>query len=368
MSITGIITEYNPFHNGHLHHIQETRKRIHCDVLIAVMSGNFVQRGEAAIVDKWKRSAYAIQNGVDLVIELPFPYVVQSSDHFAYGAVTSLALAGVDDLVFGSECNDITLLKKRMQMLDQDAIQATYKKGHALPYAYGEQMALQSNDILAIAYLKAIENTTIKAHTIQRTNQYHDTSLMAPIASASAIRKGIYHKEDVSHTTCMHQELDDTYAMEHYYPLIQTLLTTLPATYLKNLFLMDEGIENRFIEMAKQSTSYQAFVNACCSKRYTKSRIQRTLIHMLVQTSKKEMNTLPNLQHIHVLGFNDIGRAHLQTLRDHDVIIANRFNRIPKAYRDLLLRSTAVFTYPLSIQKRNAIVKMEYQFPLYIRS
>lgn len=368
MRSTGIITEYNPFHNGHQYHIEQTRQTTNCDVLIAVMSGHFVQRGEAAIIDKWKRSACALQHGVDLVLEIPFPYVVQSSDHFAYGAVKSLQLAGVDHIVFGSETNDITMLYQQLQNYDQKAIDTLYQQGHALPYAYAQQQALQSNDMLGISYLKALKDTDITPLTIERTNQYHDTSLSSAISSASAIRQGVYQKHDVSHTTCMHEELNDIHCMEHYYPTIQTLLMTLSPTYLKTLFLMDEGIEYRLIKNAKTCITYEDFITACATKRYTKSRIQRTIIHVLNQTTKAEINRLSPLNYIRTLAFNDIGKQYLSSLRKSDILIASRFNQIPKDYRELTYRSCSVYGIPLSVKQRKEIMEAELQAPIYLAS
>ena len=111
MQVCGIVTEYNPFHNGHQYHITQARSIRNCDCLIAIMSGNFVQRGEPAIIDKWERAACAVAHGVDIVIELPYPYATQSADIFAQGAIRLLTLANVNHMVFGSECNDIEKLK-----------------------------------------------------------------------------------------------------------------------------------------------------------------------------------------------------------------------------------------------------------------
>ena len=111
MKIAGIITEYNPLHNGHLYHIQKTRELTNCDLLICVMSGHFVQRGEPTIINKWIRTETALNSGIDLVLELPYPFVVQSAKHFADAAIRILELVGCSDVVFGSESNDIDTLK-----------------------------------------------------------------------------------------------------------------------------------------------------------------------------------------------------------------------------------------------------------------
>lgn len=366
MSIAGIITEYNPFHYGHEYHIQETRRITDCDVLIAVMSGNFVQRGEPAIIHKWKRAKYALQYGVDLVLELPYPYVVQRADHFANASVAILQMAGVDHLVFGSETNDLEYLTSLTQA-NSNVIDIKQRKGISYPKAMSLDM-LSSNDILGVAYMKALANTNIQASTIQRTNTYHDTSLDTTFASASAIRTGIAQHQSISHTTRMAKELDGTFLIEHYYPLIQTLLMTLSSKYLKQLFLMDEGIEQLFRKQATKYMDWSSFMNACVSKRYTRSKIQRTLIHLLTQTSKYEIDNLPSLNYLRVLAFNDKGKKHLRSLQEQTICIASRFNQIPEPYRTIEYRACSAYASVLPLVKRKEMMDLELHPPIYIPS
>jgi len=196
MKIAGIVTEYNPFHQGHIHHITLTRRITGCDVLIAVMSGNFVQRGEPAVIDKWQRTEAALTHGVDLVIELPFAYAVQSAKQFAEASIGILALAGVTDIVFGSETNNLEELKEFAAMpINVNAFKEKMKSGAGYPAAYGLSTASYfPNDILGIAYLKAMEGTDIIPHTIQRTNSYHDTAMDSEFASASALRHAHFNQ------------------------------------------------------------------------------------------------------------------------------------------------------------------------------
>lgn len=364
MNACGIVTEYNPFHNGHIYHLTKAREISGCDVLVAVMSGNFVQRGEPAICDKWTRAATAIEHGVDLILELPFPFVVQSADHFAAAAVRLLALAGVNSMVFGSESDDLHTLKK---IARQPLLPKEKELSFAAAFAQKTQ-CLHSNDLLGICYLRALQHTSITPYTIQRTNDYHDEELQKRIASATAIRLGVAQKKDISHTTVMAEHLQTTFLFPHYYPLIQTLLTTLPSSYLSSLFLMEEGIEHLFIKKAKECASLEDFLAACISKRYTRSRIQRTLIHLLHQTSKEQMNALPLLKHLRILAFNDVGKAYLAQLsKKEDVLLASRFRQIPEPYRSIELKSTYTYAYPLSLESRQAMAKKELQPPLYLK-
>ena len=219
MQVCGIVTEYNPFHNGHQYHITQARSIRNCDCLIAIMSGNFVQRGEPAIIDKWERAACAVAHGVDIVIELPYPYATQSADIFAQGAIRLLTLANVNHMVFGSECNDIEKLKH----LSEQAAALPVQKKQAMVKSFADSCTqIASNDLLGISYLKALQGSAIQPYTIQRTNSYHELTYTETIASASAIRHGIMLHQDVHHATVMANKLDTTIAFTHYYPYLQT--------------------------------------------------------------------------------------------------------------------------------------------------
>lgn len=362
MHITGIITEYNPFHKGHAYHIAKTREQTNCDVLIAVMSGNFVQRGEPAIYDKWQRAQAAVQHGCNLVLELPFLYATQSAENFAKGAVTILALAGVQDFVFGSESNDLEQLMRLAEM-DTDGMQEFMKAGHSPAASYGMLYGGSGpNDILGINYIRAAKAAGILPHTIQRTNSYHDETLNPAVASASAIRKAILGNHDVKDQTVLNTA-QYAHTLHAYYPLIQALLLTLPPEYLRTLFLMDEGIEYKFIKAAQEHMNLDEFLDACISRRYTRSRIRRTLIHLLHQTTKIQVNSMPDLSYIRVLAYDDTGKSYLRQIRD-DVRIASRFNQIPDGYRQMELKAVHVYAYPLSEADKKAAFEQELQPPI----
>lgn len=360
MHICGIICEYNPFHNGHLYHIQKARELTNCDLLICVMSGNFVQRGEAAISDKWTRAEVAIQHGCDLVVELPFPYVTQRADRFAHGALEVLKQAGVNSIVFGSECGNINTLYEAAQMnYDMKAYQESgISFAKALEHAL--HFPLSSNDMLGVFYIKEILNSPIKAYCIKRTNQYHDTKIAQNISSATAIRKAHHENLDITHTTNMKPEMLTGYKMDSYYPYLQTYLSTVDKHYLSSLFLVDEGIESLLIKQAKQHMDFESFLNACTSKRYTKASIQRTCVHILIQTTKKEIDALMEPKYLRVLAYNTKGQVHLRELQDKGITIASTFKRIPDGYRELELRSTLAYAYPYNPQKRQGIIKREF--------
>lgn len=368
MNICGIVTEYNPFHNGHIYHIKKAREVSSCDVLVAVMSGNFVQRGECAITDKWTRAKTAIESGCDLVIELPYPFVVQRSDIFAKEAVHLLELAGVDTIVFGSETSDMKRLEKLADTPFQEYMkhkQNGLSTVKTLEKVHGE---VKSNDILGMAYIRAIKNTNIKAIAIQRTNGYHDEDISKKISSATAIRKAVKKGTSIAHTTPMQEDLHDPIFMEQYYPYLQTLLLTTPKEELNKRFLVDEGIENLFIKQAKLHMDWESFIQSCISQRYPRSSIQRSLLHILTQTNKEDIDTLPPCQFLRVLAFNDVGRSHLKHLKQQEISIISKFHQIPQEYQKFFLNTTYAYATALPLHQRKEMMDSELQSPLYITS
>lgn len=213
MNITGIITEYNPFHNGHLYHLNSAKKETNCDGVVCVMSGNFVQRGEPALIDKWKRAEMAILNGVDLVIELPTFYALSSAEFFAKGSISILdSISVIDNIFFGSECGNISYLEKIAKTLTlesfdlQSKIKENLKSG--MTFAKARELSLKdilkddsleevlssSNNILGIEYIKSLINlnSSILPITLKREgSRYNDKSLTSTFASATSIRENL---------------------------------------------------------------------------------------------------------------------------------------------------------------------------------
>lgn len=365
MKITGIICEYNPFHNGHIHHIKKTKELTNCDILVCVMSPNFVQRGEPAIIDKWERAKIAVENGVDIVFELPFIYATQSASYFAKGAIDCLKLANVDSIVFGSESNNLEILKNISQM-DTAMDDSFEKEGLSTAKIYEKLYGnWNANDILGLNYLKEIQNTKIVPYTIQRTNYYHDEKLTSTISSATSIRKAVDEHSNYSDTTPM-KSLSSTFHIRNYYSLIRILLLTMKKEELHTLFLMDEGIENLFIKNAKKYDTYEDFINASVSKRYTKSRIQRTLIHLMNHTTKEEVNHLPPIQYLRVLAYNDKGKILLRSLKE-EILIVSKISQMPEVYKNMEIKASHVYAYPLEETKKNEFIKKELQAPIYVK-
>lgn len=354
MKICGIVCEYNPFHNGHIYHIHKTKEVTQCDLLIALMSGNFVQRGEPAIIDKWQRTEMALLHGVDLVIELPFIYATQSAKYFAQGAMHLLNLIGCDCFCFGSESNNLELLKEYSQ-LELQTLDKTIAPVQSYENLYGN---LKANDILGINYLKYANQ--LKPYCIKRSNSYFDKQLEDEISSATSIRFAVQNNQDISKATPM--TIKDPIYLKDYYPYIQSLLLTLSKDYLKELFLMDEGIENLLVKNA-QYDNFDDFMEHSISKKYTRSKIQRTLVHLLNQTTKKTVNTLQLPNYVRILGANEKGRKYLKTV---NCPIASRFNQIPEEYRTIELKSTQVYASVMDEKKRKLCKEKELRAPIFL--
>lgn len=366
MIVTGIIVEYNPLHNGHLKHIKYAREKTNCDVLIAVMSGNFVQRGEPAIIDKYERTKAALKHDVDLIIELPFVLVNQNASVFASSAVKLLELAQCDYVVFGSEINDIEVLKTYSDLnVNVDHLKELMSDGTSYPKAYSIlSQSFSPNDILGVAYLKALKDTSIDAIILQRDNTDENLS----IKSASGIRKLALEKENYKVFTPM-QDIDDNSVFIHqYYNLIKTKLLTTPVEELSKYGLFAEGIENNLIKQASNSYSYHDFLDKSISRRYTKARINRTLMFMLAGITQEDLDSLPPLDELRVLGFNEIGQRYMRHLIDKEVKVVSRFKHLNKVYRDLELRSTAVYISSLDSKRQEYLWNKEFRGPIIFKN
>lgn len=369
MIVTGIVVEYNPFHNGHIHHIKEARQKTNCDVLVAVMSGNFVQRGEPAIINKWERTKAALEHEVDLIIEIPFPFVNQNASVFAKAAVQLLKLAQCDYIVFGSETNNIEELKEFSNLnIRVDHLKELMDTGMSYPEAYGLlSKAFYPNDILAIAYLKALKGSNITPIAIQRTNHYHDQTINdQTIVSASAIRNALRNNEEISKTTPMAESLKSTHLnyMADFYPMIRSLLLTSDPQHLSKICLFSEGIENHLIKQAERYYNYDDFINNSTSRRYTTSRIQRTLVAMMTQIMQQEIDDLPPLNFLKVLGFNEIGQKYLRTLMDQEIKVITRFNKIPEVYAQLELKTAAIYALNMNPSEIDTTWNREFSGPI----
>ncbi len=362
MIACGITAEYNPFHNGHMHQIAETRKQCGADVMVAVMSGNFTQRGEPAVISKRQRAIYAVRNGIDLVIELPYVYAVQSAVRFAEGAVRLLAKAGVSYISFGSECGNLENLRDiAATPVNPDHIREAMSTGMSFPRAYSLLTAsLHPNDLLAVCYLRAMHDTGITPVLVQRTSGYHDAELHET-ASALAIRTALKEGRSLQGTTVMKDILENSFHpwWDLYYPYLRTFLLMTPRERLAGFFLFSEGIENHLKAQAENCADFESFLSACVSYRYTASRIRRTCLSALNQVTAEEAALASESDVLRVLAFNDRGRAYLRQLKEHDVRVANRFSQVPAAERLLAWRCAQMYASVFPEEERKRLLKEE---------
>lgn len=362
MKVTGLIVEYNPFHNGHLYHINKAKELTNPDVLVAVVSGNYNQRGDLSIINKFEKTKAALNYGIDLVIELPYIYTTQNAYVFGSKTVEILDKINTNYLVFGSETNNLDELIKYSELeVDVTRLKQLMHDGNSYPKSYGLlSSCLYPNDMLAVTYLKALKNKNIKPISIQRTNDYHSDEINV-IASASAIRKAIGENKDVSMATPI--IIENPIFNDSLYPFLREILFTRSKEELSNIFLVSEGIENLLKENAVKYDNYYDFINASISRRYTKSRIQRIILQIVNNITKEEVNSLPPLNYIRVLGFNENGQNYLKSIKDKSKIVT-QFKNIPEPYKIIEWKTSLVYSNLLI--NSNDYIKQELKGPIII--
>jgi predicted nucleotidyltransferase len=378
--ITGVIAEFNPFHNGHQYFLDTARKKTGADAIVCILSGNFTQRGEPAIIDKWVRTKMALQQGADLVIELPVIYAIQHAQGFASGACKLLNATGVIDyLVFGSEHGEISQLLALAKFLlaepvaFQQYLQAYLKKGFLFPraqatslldyhQAYGipqlEHLSSNQlytlirhpNNILGLEYLKTllIIESNMQPLTFTRYKaDYHQPNLgSGRIASATAIRKALLSAQnwnriqEVIPKQCwqiLHHEITagrGPIFLNDFSPQLMTLLRRCDLADLTKIAGMDEGLEHRLQRIARAAGTIEELLRGLKTKRYTRTRLQRLLLHFLLNISRKDANlfapaTMPC--YLRVLGFTAQGQKVLRYIKKRASLplITNPVHQLP---------------------------------------
>lgn len=351
---TGLITEYNPFHNGHKYHLQKAIDDTKSDGIICVMSGNFMQRGSAALIDKWNRTKIALGNGIDLVLELPLVYSVSSAEHFAFGSVSLLnSLGVVDNIYFGSEIGDIKSLDKIAEVLvnEPELFKALLKQNldAGLPFHKSRELALSkffhddeieivlnnSNNILGIEYLKALKklHSNITPFTLKREgNTYNSTQLKNTFSSATSIRKSLKSnnlKSIINSVPFETYKLLSSLNNSHYnfvfdedmFKYIKYKLLLSPNN-LDKLPDVSEGLDNRIRKALINSNSLEELIINIKSKRYTFTRINRILTQYFIGLENYDLLNLSKspAPYARVLGFNSKGRSILKDIKKNSTI------------------------------------------------
>lgn len=348
-NVVGIIGEYNPFHNGHAYHLEKSKELAQADYAISVISGNFVQRGNVSLIDKWAKADMALTNGVDLVLELPTIYSISSAENFAHGAVQILNSLGiVDYLSFGSESCQIDVLEKIADVLYKEPpaftslLKHELSKGISFPKARENALLMYLNDIrkyanvlsspnniLAIEYMKALKKlkSPIKPVAIKRINVgYNDLNTNNNFASATAIREKIKTDKPAGLSKLMppnsYRILYNSILKGHYVKdlvafekeIIYTL-RKMSLEEISNLPDVSEGLEHNIKEAANSCNTIEEFMNIVKTKRYTSTRIQRILLYALLGITKADMKASFKVQpYIRVLGINNKGKELLSAI------------------------------------------------------
>ena len=338
MKKIGIIAEYNPFHNGHLYQIKEIKKLFPDSLIIVILSGNFTQKGDVSIINKWDKTNIALDNNVDLVVELPFCFACDGADIFAKGSISILKELKTDYLVFGSESNDIDKLYKlaETQINNKEfdiKLKEYLDKGLNYPNSLANSLKdltgyeiKEPNDTLGITYIKEIlkQKANIIPYSIKRTNDYNDLELKGNIVSASAIRNGIKENKKID-KFIPNYKINNPHFIDEYFALLKYKIIT--ENDLSLYQTVDEGIEFRIKKYIDECKNIEELINKCKTKRYTYNRIKRMFLHILCGFTKEEAKNNKDIKYIRILGFNKNGKNYLNKIKkDINLPILTKYN------------------------------------------
>lgn len=343
MRVIGIICEYNPFHLGHLYQIKRIRETIPDSLIICIFNGTFMQRGEVSIINKWDKTRICLEYGIDMVVELPFVFATQSSDIFAHGALKILNNLHVDTLVFGSESNNVEILKTlAMTQINNEAfdnkVREYLDKGVNYPTALSKTLEVitkyrikEPNDILAVSYIKEIikNNYSIEPVAIKRTNDYHGEIISGDIINASLIRKMLTNGNDVSKYVprATLKYLNDIPSKDKYYSLLKYQIIN-NIDNLDSFQTVDEGLNNLIKKNIYNANNLDELINSIKTKRYTYNRLNRMFTHILTNF-KKEDNRGLEINYVRLLGFNKKGRSYLNKIKkDMEISVVTGYKGI----------------------------------------
>ncbi|MGL4990378.1 MAG: nucleotidyltransferase [Sarcina sp.] len=396
MKITGIITEYNPFHKGHEFHLKNCKKDTLCEGVLCIMSGNFVQRGLPAITDKWSRAQMALDAGVDLVIELPTLFATASAEFFAFGAISILDKINiVNNIYFGSEYGSTDLLIELSKILAFEPIEFQIllkeKLKTGLPFPKARALALEkylmlymkknynfsildflnnSNNILGIEYCKNIIRLSSKINifTLKRQGSSYNSINIEDnkFASATAIRNSLLKENSLNPI----KEFlpNSTYNIlntQKYFPDMDSMfnyikyITIINPNLVNNIKDANEGLGNKILIELSKATSFEDLISRCKSKRYTYTRISRCLCHIFlgIDTSLYSLiNTAPD--YIRVLALNTTGAKILKEIKKHSDI--KIITKVPKNIVDPLLKLDIQATNLYSLLNPSIVSSSDY--------
>ncbi|MDF2536172.1 MAG: hypothetical protein K0R18_2334 [Bacillales bacterium] len=346
MKAVGIVVEYNPFHNGHLFHLNRTKENTGAEVTIACMSGNYLQRGEMAVVDKFSRTRMALQAGVDLVVELPVIHAAQNADIFAHNSVHILHALGCDTLSFGSELGLIDPFIEAVELLKSNQLQFDKMVKNEMSigssYASATGKAFSSLSLEPLSLDLSLPNNTLGFHYVSEIIKnypkmkpvtfgrigagFHETNLHdSGITSATSIRKALFETSEpishfipdfVSNEMKRYFELTENFHhWENYWKLLQYKICSSSPEQLRRIYEVKEGLEHRFIEYASQSNSFKDFIGKVKTKRYTRTRLQRICLYILLNLESEFVEKHQHPTYIKILGFSEKGQKYLNQMK-----------------------------------------------------
>ena len=396
-NVLGIIAEYNPFHNGHLYHIEEAKKQSNADIVVAVISGNFTQRGNTALVNKWERAKMAINEGCDLVIELPTVYSTSSAENFAQGAIKILKQVGVTSISFGIEQDNIESLKNIADLLFYEPkelsqlIKEELRKGLSFPKARENAIVKYfkdekyrriisfSNNILAIEYLKAIKKYKLHADVIgikRKEVSYNSKKISKGYASATAIRQLLIQnkiqevKNVVPNTTyrILQENIKEgkyVFDLSKFEKIIIYKLRHMETKQINDIADVTEGLENLLKTSSEKTNNIFELIDMCKSKRYTQTKIQRILIYILLDITKKDIeNSKKIIPYVRILGMTNIGKKIIKNINSKKIITSvKKFedmnkNKILNRMIEIDKKATDIYTLEY---ENNSQAKLDYK-------
>lgn len=370
MKKIGIVCEYNPFHNGHKYQLEKIREKYSDAIIIACMSSSFTQRGELSILNKWDKTRCALNNGVNIVLELPYIYSTQSSDTFAEYAIKILNEFKIDELCFGSEDDNLDILYKvadtqiNNKLFDQkvkeyldDGINYPTALNNALKDLINVEIT-KPNDLLGVSYLKEIikNKYDIKPFIIKRTNDYHDIESDSNIVSASNIRERLIKNESIKNKVPfdVFEILKDKKLKNNYFELLKYKI--ISEDDLNKYLDVDEGLNTRIKNQIYKSNNLEELIQNIKTKRYTYNKISRMLNHILCSFTKSE-NNIRDLEYIRILGFDKKGQEYLKNIKkDMNTPILNKYDT--RKYKTLEIEKRVSDIYSLIYED---IIKQEIQ-------
>lgn len=399
MKAVGMVVEYNPFHNGHLYHLKKSKEISNAEVTIACMSGNFLQRGEMALVDKFSRTRMALQAGVDLVVELPVMQAVQNADIFARNGVQILHALGCDSLSFGSESGQIAPFLNAVDLLNKNKKQfdgiVNSEMANGLSYATATGKAFSAitadkspldlslpNNTLGFQYVSEIIKNcqSIKPVTFKRIGAgFHETDLHeSGITSATSIRRALFENSEtitefvpdfVSKEMKSYFDYTGTYhSWENYWTLLQYKICSSTPEQLRRIYEVKEGIENRLIEFAPKAESFHDFIKNVKVKRYTWTRLQRICLYILLNLEKDLVEKQKQPNYIKILGFSEIGRQYLNRMKKQislPILSKKMFDDSGFAGNG---KANQIYYNLMNSQVRRRLIHQEFEQPIQLKN